>query len=153
MTPLEAALLLTYVSALDNRTVEPEHGQAWADVLDPRLTLPGAKWIVNEHYKTSRQWLMPSDINTKFLKVRRERIDVHGNQIPYPLDLHPDRHIEFRKAWEDAVGNDPDADAHAAATVACHQIGHTPEPAKLVGPPPTLEKFMTKIKETAEQSA
>lgn len=150
MTPLEASALLTYMSAFDNRQIDEEHGEAWAEVLDPRLTLAGAKWIVKEHYRTERKWLMPADINNKFLTVRRKRIDSHGNQIPYPLDLHPDRHIEFRKAWEDAIGNDPNADADAAATVACAQIGHNPEPVKLVGPPPTLEKFINKIKETQE---
>lgn len=143
-------MLLTYVSAFDNRQLDEEHGAAWAEVLDDRLTLDGAKWIVKDHYKTERKWLMPADINNKYLKVRRERISAHGNQVPYPLDLHADRHLEFRRAWEDAIANDVHADARTAVIVACNQIGHTYIEPKLVGPPPTLEKFMQDVKETSE---
>lgn len=146
MTPAEATTLLVYVSAFDNRQLDDGHGEAWANVLDPRLTLQGAKWIVDDHYKTSRKWLMPADINAKFLKVRRERIEAHGNEIPYPLDLPADRHLEFRRAWEDAIGNGTTDEV--AIDYACHQIGHNPQPVKLVGPPPgALERFLQKIKE------
>lgn len=146
MTPAEAATLLAYVSALDNRTVEPGNGEAWANVLDKRLTLAGAKWIVDDHYRNSRQWLMPADINNKFLTVRRERIASHGNEIPYPLDLPANKHLEFRRAWEDSIGNG--ATPETATEAACHQIGHNPGDVKLVGPPPELTKIINHAKET-----
>lgn len=149
MTPIEVGALLTYVSAYDNRNVTEETATAWAEVLDPRLTLHGAKWIVEQHYKDSTDWLMPAHINRKYLKVREERRKKVGTNIEIPHDLEAPRHQEFLNAYYDAVADGAEI-GEQARTVACQKIGHVPEPAQLVGPPPTLEKFITKIKETNE---
>lgn len=149
MTPTEVGALLVYVSAYDNRNVTEETATAWAQVLDQRLTFKGAKWIVEQHYKESTEWLMPAHINLKYLKVREDRLKRVGTNIEIPHGLEADRHQEFLNAYHDAIANGAEND-HEARELACHRIGHNPEPVKLVGPPPTLENFINKIKETQE---
>ena len=102
MTPQEAAVVLGKCAAYDNRRPDPATTAAWAEALDPNLTLADALAIVRDHYAESRDWIMPADINHRSRDIRRQRIkNALNNQTLTPDGLGDEPHLEI--AWRKAL--------------------------------------------------
>ncbi len=65
MDAREAALLLSYASGVDGREVGEAASRAWANIIDPTITLDQAFRYVDAHYGQSRWPIMPADINAR----------------------------------------------------------------------------------------
>jgi len=65
---VEVAKLLTRASAVDNRVVTEETVAAWHEVLEG-VRYDAAVEAVNEHFKTSTEYLMPAHIITGARRV------------------------------------------------------------------------------------
>ena len=61
MNKTEVAKLLTRASAVDNRIVTEETVEAWYEILGD-VYYPAAVDAVNEHFKTSTEYLLPGHI-------------------------------------------------------------------------------------------
>lgn len=61
MNKVEVAKLLTRASAVDNRHVTPETVEAWFEVLEG-VRYDASVEAVNEHFKTSTEYLLPAHI-------------------------------------------------------------------------------------------
>lgn len=106
MTPADATALLAVASAYDNRTVTETAGHAWAAALDPRITPADARGIVVEHYASSREWIMPADINTRGRALRRARLDAIGPyEVPAQLDGAPAITIAWEREYRRAIAD------------------------------------------------
>ena len=89
MKASEAAVLLTYISAVDNRSFTEVTAEAWSNMIKPRIDLKVAKMAVDEFYadprwadSVRRPWIMPADINAR---------------APHIEDrLHPHYHVAKR---------------------------------------------------------
>ena len=75
MTPTEAAALLTIAAAYDNRKPDADQAKAWAMALDG-LGFEDCRQVVVEHYRKTRDWLMPADVFNGVRRLRYERIEV-----------------------------------------------------------------------------
>lgn len=129
MTPQEAAVVLGKCAAYDNRRPDPATTAAWAEALDPNLTLADALAIVRDHYAESRDWIMPADINHRSRDIRRQRIkNALNNQTLTTDGLGDEPHLEiaWRKALMRGLGDGLDLDA--ASSAAWQSIGRTPPP-------------------------
>lgn len=127
MTPQEAAVVLGKCAAFDNRRPDPATTAAWAEALDPDLTLTDALVIVRDHYAESRDWIMPADINRRSRDIRRQRIaNVLENRTPIPDGLGDEPHLEiaWRKHVMRSVGDGLSLDEAEAS--AWQAIGRTP---------------------------
>lgn len=129
MTPQEAAVVLGKCAAFDNRRPDPSTIAAWAEALDPDVTLADALDIVRDHYAESRDWIMPADINRRSRDIRRQRTAaIFENRTPIPDGLGDEPHLEiaWRKAVMRGVGDGLTLDDAQAR--AWHDIGRTPPP-------------------------
>ena len=109
MTPAEAAEVLGYAAAYDRRTVGAIDATAWAKAL-PDVTKDDAVEAVIEHYASTREWLMPSDIPALVRAIRRRRVEalLAGGQTPAPpveLDDDPAAGVRWQQAWIRAAGD------------------------------------------------
>lgn len=68
----EAARLLTIITAYDRRTLGDTDVYAWQRALDD-LPLADAEEAVHEHYRESKEWLMPSDVRNGVIRIQRAR--------------------------------------------------------------------------------
>lgn len=133
MTPTEAAALLAYASAVDNRTVTREAAILWAETLDRHATLEEARAAVTSHFADSTEYLTPAHVNARMRAARR----VRSRELP---DVDPPRELadlprleaRWIRAWRSHVlhGLDPDA-ARSATNEA---LGVREEPLVLLGP-------------------
>ena len=82
MTPAEAAALLALAAAYDNRKPDADAAQAWALALDG-YPFTDCRTAVVEHYRESREWMMPSDVIDGVKRIRHERLMAFG-PIPVP---------------------------------------------------------------------
>ena len=93
MTPGEASQLLFMAAAVDqkmrttNRDEIAMQAQAWAAMIDERMPFDDARRILIDHYATSHQTIMPSDINQRWWKRRYEALRTFTDPIP---DADPD---------------------------------------------------------------
>lgn len=121
--------ILMKCSAYDNRKPDPATIAAWAEALDPDITLDDGLRIVRDHYAESRDWIMPADINRRSRDIRRQRVaNVLENRLPIPDGLGDEPHLEiaWRKAFTRAIGDGLDLDTASAA--AWQHINRTPPP-------------------------
>lgn len=88
MTPAEAAALLTVAAAFDNRKPDADQARAWSLALND-LRFEDCREAIVEHYRGSREWMMPVDVRTKVKKLRSDRIAAYGPIQP-PADIDPD---------------------------------------------------------------
>lgn len=132
-----AAAVLAKASAYDNRrpqgTTIAERAEsqritvaAWAEALDD-MTRADALDAVTEHYASTRDWLMPADINRIVATHRRARITADHSLGPaYPDGLGDDPALEA--AWiahrQEAIGQG--ATRTQAAAYAWERINRTP---------------------------
>jgi hypothetical protein len=142
MSPADAGKLLLYASAFDNRQPSEAAARAWADVLDGRVTLLDAKTAIGAHYAKTRDWIMPADINTAVLAMRRTRLDhMETPQPPVVLAGDPAREIPWTREYRRAIGDG--ADVEAATRRACDAIGiATPAQIDAVPRPDAVKQLM-----------
>ena len=117
MTPTEAAALLTIAAAYDNRKPDADQAKAWAMALDG-LGFEDCRDVVVEHYRKSREWLMPADVFAGVRRIRYERIERFGYITPPPeLDFAEEqayiKHIRERVAAGELTREQYDADLRA----------------------------------------
>jgi hypothetical protein len=86
MTPAEAAALLTIAAAYDNRKPDADAAKAWAMALED-YPYDDCRTAVVEHYRESRDWLMPSDVIDGVKHIRKERLIMFGPLPPPPEEL------------------------------------------------------------------
>lgn len=117
MTPAQAATVLALAAAFDNRTVGEANAIAWSEALDERVALDDAKQIVVDHYARTREWIMPSDINTASAALRRDRLSRMRTPEP-PADLSVTDELVWQRVYRAAIGDGfehDEADARACA--------------------------------------
>lgn len=85
MTPTEAAALLTICAAYDNRRPDPDAAKAWAMALDG-LRFEDCREAIVQHYRASREWIMPADVLTAVKKTRTSRLEDVAPCPPRGLD-------------------------------------------------------------------
>jgi hypothetical protein len=95
MKPTEAAALLTIAAAYDNRRPDADQAKAWAMALDD-LRFEDCREVVVEHYRRSREWLMPVDVVSGVRRLRERRLLDYG-PIPAPEDIDADDTAGWRR--------------------------------------------------------
>lgn len=103
MTPAEAQVLLGMASAYDNRKPDPDAAKAWAAALDD-LRFDDCRLALIEHYKTSKEWLMPAMVRQAVKRLRDKRIDEHPVLTP-PPDLDPIQTQQWIKDTKRRIGD------------------------------------------------
>lgn len=98
MNKVELAQLLTVVSGFDNRKVTPDTVEIWFPLLQD-IESDIALAAVQEHYRNSREWLMPSDIRAQ-AKRMQERLDREERRMRPAL---PRPEITFDRAEFDRM--------------------------------------------------
>lgn len=88
MKTTEAAALLTIAATFDNRKPDADHAKAWAMALDG-LRFEDCRDVIVDHYRRSREWLMPIDVIGGVRRLREKRIADYGPIEP-PADMDPD---------------------------------------------------------------
>lgn len=98
MNASEAAALLAIAAAFDNRKPDADAASAWAVALD-ELPAADCRDAIVQHYRESRDWLMPSDVIRRVKKMRTERLQLVRDVQPPPelTDLEDDD--EFNRAY------------------------------------------------------
>ena len=104
MTPAEAAELLTLCSGYDNRKPNADTAKAWALVLDGMDHSECMAAIV-QHYRESREWLMPADIVRLVRAGRRQRVEAFDRAVNLtpPSELDGEQQREWRMQIRERV--------------------------------------------------
>lgn len=106
ISPAVAAELLSRAAARDNREVTRAGALAWSEDLDDHVSLADGSKAISTHYRASRDWIMPSDINTEVRRIRRTRTDAIGAvHPPAELDGHPGKTITWTREYARAIGD------------------------------------------------
>ena len=142
MTPAQAQALLTVAAAFDNRKPDPDAAMAWSLALDG-YGFEDCRDAIVAHYRTTRDWIMPSDVTTAVKRTRGSRIEDAPPPSP-PPGLDPDRTGDYahwlagvRRAIADGrepprtVPRDPPhrgaaRRAQGAPARCAHRRGHAP---------------------------
>lgn len=121
MTPSETAKILALASARDNRKVDDVMIGAWTeDLADVRFE--DAREALSNHYRESRQWMMPVDIIAGVRAIREHRLNssprwsarakfyqaMEAAGVPY----YADGRTEAQAAADDAEQRKGPAPAH-----------------------------------------
>lgn len=121
MNQSEAGIVLAKCSAFDSRKPSAAAAQAWAEALDPTVTVQDALNIVISHYAKSRDWIMPADINQQSKALQRARWEKfktdHWNLYPDDPELTPQQINDWQRslmaAVKSGVTDRSQAEAHA----------------------------------------
>lgn len=119
----DAAELLGRAAARDNREPTRAAAMAWAEDLDDHVSLADGSAAISAHYRTTRDWIMPSDINAMVRAMRKARTDgIGADEIP-PAELaeSPSRAITWTREFRRAIGDGETPDA--ATKRACDALG------------------------------
>lgn len=116
-----AATVLAKAAIFDQRKLGTQEEArlkvaAWAEALHPDTTEEDACRAVSEHYASSRDWLMPIDINRLTARYRADRLR-RVKIPPPPRSLADDPLAEL--AWEGAYRT---AIATGATTAAAYAL-------------------------------
>lgn len=109
MNPTDAAKLLAYASAFDNRRPSEAAAQAWADALPDIPADNDARAAIARYYATppknpdDRLWIQPHDVRTHRRAIRSERAE-HFVYTP-PADDHDPRFLTNYRRQLDAVAS------------------------------------------------
>lgn len=129
MKPTEAAALLTIAAAFDNRKPDADQAKAWAMALDD-LRFEDCREVIVAHYRKSRDWLMPSDVFSGVMQLRRQRLTDYG-EIPAPTGINPDdtaaynrASVQIRRAIADGTYVPPEVDALTTKHDVIGELGH-----------------------------
>jgi hypothetical protein len=101
MKPTEAAALLTIAAAFDNRKPDADQAKAWALALHD-ANFDDCRTAIVEHYRTTREWLMPSDVRSGVRRIRDRRFAEYGPIVP-PADLDPDDSAALKRWLREAT--------------------------------------------------
>lgn len=111
MNPAEAAVLLSAISANDNREVTEAASRAWAAAL-PDVVLQDALDYLPNYYRTAtregRNWIYPGDVLDGVIELHKTRRTIAANRAEAALEVPPDtpdmdRELLVRRARVDAV--------------------------------------------------
>jgi len=80
-------VLLGIASTFDNRKPDETAAQAWALALDG-YRFEDCREVIVEHYRRSREWLMPVDVITAVKRLREKRLTAVVEPTP-PPELGP----------------------------------------------------------------
>jgi hypothetical protein len=97
MKATEAAALLTIAAAYDNRRPDADQAKAWAMALDD-LRFEDCRTVIVEHYRKSRDWLMPVDVIQGVKRLRSDRLLEFG-PVPEPQGIDPDDTERYTAAY------------------------------------------------------
>jgi hypothetical protein len=128
MNAAEVGDLIARMALVDNRK-PPEDDEAKAAMIMSWLELVGdlnyddAVQAVRDHYRESREWIMPSDVRRRVKTIRGERIK-HSLIAAPPHELTDDPQA-YREVLAENVRAAADGDAPPAEDVP-----------KMIGPPP-----------------
>lgn len=101
MTPAEAQMLLGIAASFDNRKPNEEAAIAWAAVLDD-YDYTECRDAVVDHYRESREWIMPADVVARVRHKIAERFRAIGTFIP-PEEVRDDYELEVKwRQWANA---------------------------------------------------
>ncbi|HEX6682129.1 MAG TPA: hypothetical protein VF062_05015 [Candidatus Limnocylindrales bacterium] len=92
MTPAEASQVLAIAAGFDNRKPDPVTARTWAAALDG-YRLADCEQAIIQHYRRSREWMMPFDVISGVKRIRYERLEAHIQKhgpLQPPADLDPD---------------------------------------------------------------
>jgi hypothetical protein len=104
MTPEQIVDLLTTIAAFDRRTVGKGDVIAWHATLND-IRYEDALTVVIDHYRQSREWLMPADIRNAVRTLRNKRLE-GMDRIQPPEDLTPwGGYIPWLRATRKAVAD------------------------------------------------
>lgn len=103
MNRTEAAMLLAYAAARDNRKADPAAAEAWYEDLGD-LNLDDCKAAVRHHMKNSHEYLMPVHIRDYVKVIRAERVRAAGdlsNRVPAAIEAMDDgpEQLAAEQAW------------------------------------------------------
>lgn len=122
----DATTVLGKCSAFDNRQPTQATALAWSEALAD-MPVRDALDFVTTHYASSREWIMPSDLNRAWVELKRARLSaVPQAQRPLPpQDADATEFLTFQKAVTSGISRGlPLPDVNRAAYAA---IGRTPE--------------------------
>jgi hypothetical protein len=92
MNKSDVAAILAKISAYDRRTVGEADIEAWAEALTGRVTVQDALTAVRDHFRESKEWLMPVDVIKRSAEIRRRRVrDAGVPEIPADLTAAQER--------------------------------------------------------------
>lgn len=130
MNQTDVTTILAKCSAYDNRKPAQATVAAWMDALDD-MPLADALQFVTDHYRVSRDWIMPADLNREWQQLRaaRQRAISEADRPVAPGDLSPEQFLTFRRALTRAVSEG--VPVGGLATVAYAAIGREPEPKQI----------------------
>jgi hypothetical protein len=138
LTPSEAAEVLAVAKLVDNRQFDATTAMAWAQLLEPTITLDEALQALARHFATSTDYLMPAHVNQQVAAVRLERKQRIRDAGPpdFPDGLTYAQEQDYRRAYHNLVGNGMSkADAQRQLDTAHNHQRH-----KLTGPPTEFHK-------------
>lgn len=137
-TQSEAARILAYAAASDNRTVTEAAALAWSRQLAHYVTFEDAAVAIDQHYARTRDFVMPADVNAGVKRLRVARID----SAPFgeiPDGLSEPQHRAWLGAYRAALGDgQTPGDAQAAADEA---VGAT-RPPRIVADPERVARLI-----------
>ena len=96
MIKTEIVQLLAQVAAYDRRTVGEADVEAWHTVLAD-IPLADAVQAVSDHYRRSRDWIMPAEVLATARRLRGYRLE-HAARAPHP-DVDPNDVVEWLAAY------------------------------------------------------
>lgn len=96
MRIMDTAQVLAKIQAYSNRNVDEAVITVWHEILEP-LELQDCLRAVTDHYRDSKEWLMPSDIVSRVRTYREARL----NKFPNGILLSPE---DERQAIESKGG-------------------------------------------------
>lgn len=123
MNPTEAAALLTVCAGIDNRKPSAETARLWASMLDG-LPYAECEAAVIEHYRESREWLMPADIRNRVRRHRAARI-THDEALELPPHDPDDTaaHIAALTTARRAAADGRPIEAHGLVRRSIRELG------------------------------
>lgn len=128
MTPSETAELLGTIQAFDRRTVGEADIMAWHVTLAD-VALADARAAVLEHFSSSKDWLMPSDIKAIITATRRRRIGaVEAVTPPWQLADNPAGEQRWVSNYRHAVADGMPQEGAIAKANYLAGIEDDPEP-------------------------
>jgi hypothetical protein len=128
MTKSDVATVLALITAFDRRTTGEADVEAWHLVIGD-LRLEDCVAAVRQHFTASRDWLMPVDVRTGVTRIRRQRLEAHGE--PY-VDHDPNDAEGWRAALVEARRRVMDGET---ITTPALTTGSHPTSALVVGQP------------------
>lgn len=121
--PSVAAELLGRAAARDNRQPTRAQALAWSEDLHETVSLADGSAAISAHYQRTRDWIMPSEINSAVQAMRRTRTEKIGSDElpPAELDDQPARAVTWTREYRRAIGDGHEPDQ--ATKRACAAVG------------------------------